>query len=151
VAPSVAIGLGQLAMFGAINVIAGVPLPADPIPLLLAVIGGIALCVGAGLATAIVTTTPERAQITTLPLTFVLLVAAIAVALVPTAGAWRALVAVPGAAVGDLTRLAFVGGTWTPEIGGIPAVVPAVVALAAWSLVFGLLARRYFRWEDRNA
>ncbi|MDN5929783.1 MAG: ABC transporter permease [Pseudonocardia sp.] len=149
VAPYVAIGAGQLVLFGVLDAVLGVPLPADPLPLVLAVLGGIAFCVLAGLATTIVTSTPERAQYTTMPLLFALLGTGIVLTVAPTEGAWRLLVAIPGAAIGDLTRFAFVGGTWDAGAVGLPLVLQAVLALVAWSAVFGVLARRRFRWDPR--
>ncbi|MGH3566733.1 MAG: ABC transporter permease [Pseudonocardia sp.] len=150
VAPGVAVGLIQLLIFTVINVSAGAPLPADPLPLALALLGGLALSVTAALATSVVTPSPERAQITTLPLTFVLLGGAIALSIVPLEGWWQTLVAVPGASIGQLSLFAFAGGTWADGLGGLPALLPAVAALLIWPVVFGTLARRRFRWDQRN-
>lgn len=149
VAPAVAVGILQLVIFAVVNLGAGIPLPVDPLPLVLALLGGLALCVLAALATAVVTPSPERAQITTLPLTFVLLGAGIALVVIPAQGWWRALVAVPGAAIGDLTRLAYTGGAWEAGVGGVPAVLPALVALVAWPVIFAALTRNRFRWDPR--
>lgn len=150
VAPYVVIGVGQVALFGVIDVVAGVPLPADPVPLVLALVGGLAMCVLAALATSIVTSTAEKAQYTTLPLTFTLLGAAVAGAVVPADGLWQMFLVVPGAAVGDLIRLAFEGGTWAAP-GGMPVLLAPLAALALWIGVFGGVARRRFRWDDRVA
>jgi ABC-2 type transport system permease protein len=150
VAPSVVLGLAQLVVFAVINAATGAPLPVDPVPLVLAVLGGLALVVTAALATTIVTQSPERAQITTLPLTFVLLGAAIVLAIAPLDGWWQALVAVPGAAIGQLAQLTMTGATWAPGALGLPAAVPALVALVVWPVVFGVLAMRRFRWDPRH-
>lgn len=149
-APSLVLGLAQLVVFAVIDVVFGVPLPADALPMALAVLGGLALVVTAAVATSIVTPSAERAQITTLPLVFVLLGAAIVLAIAPPGTWWQALVVVPGAAVGQLTQLAMTGATWTPGIGGVPAVLPAFVATVAWPVVLGVLARRRFRWDPRH-
>lgn len=151
VAPAVVIAAVQLAVFAGVDAVTGVPWPADPVPLVLALVGGLALCVAAGLVTTIVTSNPERAQITTMPLTFVLLGSAVALATLPPEGVGRALVALPGAAVGDLARLAFDGGTWDAGAAGLPAALPALVALVVWPVVFAVVARRRFRWDDRSA
>lgn len=150
VAPAVVIGVVQLAVFTVINGVTGIPLPADPVVLVLGVLGGLALAVPAALATTIVTRSPERAQITTLPLTFLLLGAAIAAAVLPAEGWLRALVAVPGAAVGDLVRLGVTGEAWAAGVLGLPQAVPALVASVVWPVVFVVLTRRGFRWDERS-
>ena len=150
IAPCVVIGLAQLLLFVPFNAFVGVPVPPDPLALVLAVLGGFALTVTAALATTVVTTTPERAQITTLPLVFVVLGAAIAVVVVPAGGWWQVLVAVPGAAIGELAQYGIVGGGWDAGAAGLPALVPALVALVAWPVVFAVLAARSFRWDPRT-
>jgi hypothetical protein len=80
---------------------------------------------------------------------FVLLGAAVATAVLPVVGWWQALAGVPGAAIGLLVRFAFLGGGWDAT-GGLPAMLPALVALVVWPVVFALLARRSFRWEPRR-
>ncbi|TQM15998.1 ABC transporter permease [Pseudonocardia kunmingensis] len=150
VLPIVLLGLAQLAVFAVVDVLTGVPAPADPVPLVLAVVGGLAWGITAGLATGVATPTPERARITTLPMVFVLLGAAIVLAIAPLGGWWQALVVVPGGAVGQLARLAMTGTTWEAALGGLPAVVPALIALVAWPVVFGVLAVRRFRWGPRH-
>ncbi|MEJ3655721.1 ABC transporter permease [Actinomycetes bacterium KLBMP 9759] len=149
-APSVVLGIGQLVIFAVIDAVAGGPLPLDPLALIVGIVGGIALSVTAALATSIVTPTPERSQITTLPLTFVLLGAAIAMAMVPLAGWWHALVLVPGAAMGTLVQIAMNGDMWVAGSGGIPAGLPSLVATIAWPIVFAVLASRTFTWDPRH-
>ncbi len=150
IAPTVAVGLLQLVLFVPFNAYMGMPVPADPLALALAALGGLALAVAAALATTVVTATPERAQITTLPLVFLILGAAIAVAVIPADGWWGLLALVPGAAIGELAGYGLAGGAWGPGLAGLPAVLPALVALVVWPVVFGLLARRSFRWDPRT-
>ena len=150
VLPTVVLGLVQLLLFAAINAATGIPLPVDPVPLTFAVLGGVVLAVTAALATTVVTPSAERAQITTLPLMLVLLGSAIILAIAPAEGVWQAAVVVPGAAVGQLVQLSMTGTTWTPAALGLPAVLPAVVALVAWSAVFARVAARRFRWDPRG-
>jgi ABC-2 type transport system permease protein len=147
--PCVVIALVQLLLFVPFDIYLGVSAPVDPVALVLAALGGLALAVTAALATTVVTASPERAQITTLPMVFVLLGAAVATAVLPVVGWWQALAVVPGAAIGLLVRFAFLGGGWDVT-GGLPAMLPALVALVVWPVVFALLARRSFRWEPRR-
>lgn len=148
--PAVATAAVHLVLYAVINTVLGAPFPADVVPLVLAILGGLALCVTAGFATTIVTPSPERAQITTLPLFFVMMGAAIAVPILPLDSWWQALVLVPGAPLGLLTQLAFTGGTWAPGLLGLPAALPGLVSLIVWPVVFAGLAKRNFRWDPRT-
>ncbi len=148
--PAVAIAAVHLVLYGIVNVVLGMRWPADPVPLLVALVGGLAVCVTAAFTTAVVTPTPERAQITTLPLFFVMFAAALALPVVPLDSWWQALVLVPGAPIGQLSALAFAGGAWAPGLLGLPAMLPSLVSSVAWPVVFAVLARRHFRWDPRN-
>lgn len=151
IAPAVGLGLVQLVIFGVFDVVTGRATPADAVPLLLAVLGGVVMLVAAGLATASVTPSPERSQITTLPLTFLVLGGVVATSVIPlTIPALQALALVPGAAVGQLVQLAMTGETWSPGFAGVPLVVPAVAGLVLWAAVFARLAVRKFRWDPRR-
>lgn len=147
--PAVAIAIVHLVLYAIINTLLGAPFPADVVPLALAVAGGLAVCVTAGFATSIVTPTPERAQITTLPLFFLMFAAAFVVPILPVDSWWQALVLVPGAPIGLLTQLAFTGGTWAPGLLGLPAALPGIVSLIGWTVAFAVLAQRRFRWDPR--
>ncbi|GEL20006.1 ABC transporter permease [Pseudonocardia asaccharolytica] len=147
VAPSVVLGIGQLVIFAVINAVFGAPLPSSPVPLVLALLAGLALMVAAALATTVVTPSPERAQVTTLPLVFVVLGAAVALLMLPLEGWWQALVALPGAGIGQLVRLAFAPGG---EAGGLLPTLLAAFTVLAWAVLFGWFARRRFRWDPRS-
>jgi ABC-2 type transport system permease protein len=148
-APSVVLGVVQLVVFAVVNVGTGAPPPVDLAALLLAVVGGLALVVTAALATSIITPSPERAQITTLPLMFVMLGVGVVAAIAPAQGWWGALVIVPGAAVGELAQLAMIGGSWASS-DGLPAILPPLAASVVWPLLLGAVALRRFRWDPRH-
>jgi ABC-2 type transport system permease protein len=148
--PSVVLAFFQLAVFAVVNMVTGTPLPSDPLPLVLAVLGGLALVVAAALATSTVTPSPERAQITTLPLMFLMLGVGVVAAIAPAQGWWSVLMVVPGAAVGDLTQLAMMGGSWSAGAAALPAILPSLVALVAWPAAFGVFATRRFHWDPRH-
>jgi ABC-2 type transport system permease protein len=149
--PSVAIGIGQLLIFAVFDAVTGTPAPVDPLPLVLALLGGLAFAVTAALATAVVTPSPERAQITTLPLTFLLLGGAVATAAIPlSVPPLQLLALVPGAGIGQLAQMAMVGGAWSAGLGGVPMVVLPVLGLIGWSVALGMFATRRFRWDPRR-
>jgi ABC-2 type transporter. len=146
VAPSAVVAVGQIVVFAVLNAVFGVPFATDPLAFVLAVLAGLAQAIAAALATAVVTPSAERAQITTLPLMFLLLAGAVVVTFVPLEGWWQALLAVPGAGPGVLVRFAVEGGLWAG--GLVPAL--ALAATVAWTVGFAAFARRRFRWDPRR-
>jgi ABC-2 type transport system permease protein len=154
VAPGVALAIAQLIVLAVVDAAEGAPVPAEPGALVLAVLAGLSLCLTAALATTLITPTPERAQITTMPLLFVLMGGAVALTL-PVAALRsgtlpQTLMAVPGANIGRLTALAYSGHTWSIGVAGLPAALPPILAMIAWPLLLGWLSARYFRWEPRR-
>jgi ABC-2 type transport system permease protein len=114
-------------------------------PLVLAVTGGTALAVALAFITAAFTTTPEMAQITTLPVFLALFGGGFWVGgTEPTEVTW-AMVAVPGGAVAQLARLGWDGTGLSAS-----TVLPAVVAMTATALAAAWLAARVFRWQPRS-
>lgn len=151
VSPALAIAAVHLVIYAVLDVVLGAPAPVDVLSLVLAVVGGLAVCVAGAFATTLVTPSPERAQITTLPLFLVMFAAAFAAPLLPAGTVWQLVSLLPGAAVGQFAQFAFVGGTWAPGLLGLPAVLPALVGLVVWPVVFAVVARRWFRWDPRTS
>jgi ABC-2 type transport system permease protein len=140
IAPVAVLALAQMVLFVVIDLAIGVPMPSSPFALVLAAVGGLALVVTAALATSVVTPTPERSQITTLPLFFVMIGAAVLLAFLPLDGMLSVLNLVPGAPLGSLANVAYGGSAFS---------LMQVVSLVVWPLAFGLLAKRNFRWDAR--
>ncbi|WP_158894164.1 ABC transporter permease [Amycolatopsis anabasis] len=149
-APGLITALVQLIVFGIIDTVVGAPAPSDPGALLLAILAGLSLSVTAALATTLITPSPERANITGLPLVFVLIIGSIVLTVNTSGTLPQVLMAVPGATIGRLTALVYGGGTWTIGAAGLPAALPAIAALLFWPIVFVVLARKRFRWDQRN-
>lgn len=150
VAPSVVVGIGQLVVLTALDAVLGIPILTDPLPLVLGAVGAMAMVVSAAAATSVITPAPERTNVTTLPLTFLLLGGTVAMVFAPIGGWWDAVLLVPGAGLGRLVAFAGNGLTWTTGLGGLPAVVLPVLSLVAWTYVFAWVSRRCFRWDRRN-
>ncbi|APU12660.1 hypothetical protein [Actinoalloteichus fjordicus] len=149
-APIALVALGQAAVLFAICLLAGAPLPAQPLTVIAGVVAGIGLTVLAGLATATLTRTVELAQLTTGPL----LIAALA-------GMYLRLSSDPnlvllGLAMPLTGPLELVSAGWAgssllvvPE--GLPDVeLVAVGGTALWVALFGVVIHKAFRWEPRS-
>ncbi|WP_158628650.1 ABC transporter permease [Saccharopolyspora rhizosphaerae] len=131
--PGVLLGVLQAVLLLAISIGMGAPVP-SPLPVLLALVLGTGLCVGAGVATSARTSSSEQAQITTLPMFLALLGGVMAVIAGPR---WLLL---PGGGIGGLVHHA---------VTGEGDVLPAAGSLLAWTVLFALLAKAWFRWEPR--
>lgn len=140
IAPAAVLALVQMVLFVAVDIGFGLPMPTSPLAIVLAVVGGVALVVTAALATSIITPTAERAQITTLPLFFVMVGAAVVLSFLPLEGMATMINMVPGAALGSLANVAFGGSAFS---------VVQIAGLVIWPVIFALYARRNFRWEAR--
>ncbi|MFG3342259.1 ABC transporter permease [Glycomyces sp. NPDC048151] len=116
--------------------------PAHPELLVLAFANGAVTSVALGFLTASFTKTPEAAQITVIPGTF-LFMAGVFLGLFEFEGPKSLLAsAVPGAGLTELTRLAWDGGSYASALE--PLLLSTAVAAAA-----ALLAARLFRWQPR--
>lgn len=142
--PAVLLGLAQIALVVGLSVFGGLPLPSTWWPLVLAVVGGAAMCAAAGVLTSGFTPGAESAQITTAPFFFALLMGGILV--MREAGeAGLPLLLLPGGAVAEFLRLA-----WAES--GVPAAEAATAAgvLLLWIVMPTALAARTFRWTPRS-
>ncbi|QUH00103.1 ABC transporter permease [Saccharopolyspora erythraea] len=142
--PTAVLGVVQSAVVLGLSAAFGAPLGGNPLLLVVAVAGGLAMCLVAGIATSGRTSTAEQAQITTLPFFFAMFGGAIW-ASVSAGGTWAALL-LPGAAVAELVRLSMTPQDWIAQVS---AAGPALLALLGWVLLCGVAARSWFRWDPR--
>lgn len=147
--PALAVTAVHLVVFLVANPLLGAPAPADVLSLVLAVVAGLTLNVAAAYATAIVTSTAERAQITTMPLFMLAMGAGAACAAIPTDTPFALFTLLPGGAVGSFAGFAMDGGAFATGFLGLPAIVLPLVSLIAWPIVFAMLTRPRFKWDPR--
>lgn len=126
---------------GVLAVADGLP-RVDPLPLLAAVAGGIGAAGVLAVATAAVTPAPESAQLTTAPIALAFAGGGLWAVRTPAADVGWPMLALPGASVTQLARLAV-----EPAAG---SAVPATVALAAVIVIGTPVAVRAFRWDPRR-
>lgn len=119
-------------------------IPAE-IPLL--IVSGlslVAMMVGLALATAGITTSPEHAQVTTLPITMGTSAVAFWIGFTGTEELGTLKRLLPGGSATELTINAWNGGT--DLVDNLLLLPPTV----AWVAVGVLLAKRFFQWEPRR-
>ncbi len=155
--PAVVIAWGQAALAAVTSaLLVGLPLPVNPLLVLLALVLGAAVFVLLAAATTALTRSVEMAQLTTLP--FLIIPLNFSGLFFPLSelpeGLDQLSRLLPLTPVVELLRLGLSGTTpdgSTVSLAGsfAPAVQPVLVLLA-WVLVGGLATRRWFRWEPRR-
>jgi ABC-2 type transport system permease protein len=142
IAPIAIIGFVQVTIvLTALSVSAGAP-PVHIALLIVAILATEAMFVGFALATAGVTNSPEHAQVTTLPLFFVVLGVSIWITLTGTEDlAWLKRV-LPG---GGATQLIMT--SWTG--GDLSSIALLIVPTLTWAVVGAVAAKQMFHWEPR--
>lgn len=141
--PVVVLALVQTAVIlTALAVVSGAP---ANVPLLAAaVLGTVAMMIGLALATAGLTTSPEHAQVTTLPVSIGVIAISGWVGISGTEDLTLLKRLLPGGAATELALNAWNGGA---------SVADSLLLLAptlAWVVVAVALAARLFRWEPRR-
>jgi ABC-2 type transport system permease protein len=138
--PTVTLAIVQAVLIAVLFIAFGAPFPEQPLFVLVAAVGGAALCAALALATTRVTATAEMAQVTTMPFFFAALAGAFWVVTKPIEEATTLMIVNPGGAIVHLVR-----GGW--DGGG--DMLTAVAALVVWSALGYEIAKRTFRWEPR--
>lgn len=151
VTPLVALLLVQAALlWGATGAVLGQAPGRWPLLLVAVLLGGLT-CVPLAFLTAALTRTYEAAQLTTMPVFFILVAGLVWVVATPPESVTLPMLAVPGGAVAQLARYGWGGpGVPLPEGGLLAAVAPGVLIALALAAVAWWLAARQFRWEPRR-
>ncbi|UFN44921.1 ABC transporter permease [Nocardioides okcheonensis] len=143
VLPATALAVVQLA--GVLAVLAAVAGPPARVALVAAgVLATIAMMLGLGLATAGLTSSPEHAQVTTLPVSLGTIAVGIWVGISGTEELGLVKRLLPGGAATELMTDAWNGGV--PVADSLVLLAPTL----AWVAVAVFLALRLFRWEPRR-
>ncbi|WP_116952010.1 ABC transporter permease [Jiangella endophytica] len=128
-----------LAVFGLVTTA-----PAEVLLLAVAILATLAMMVGLALATAGLTNSPEHAQVTTLPISLLVIAVASWVGIAGTEDLTVLKRALPGGSATELMVDAWNGGV--PLADSLPLLAPTL----AWVVVAISLASRMFRWEPRR-
>ncbi|RLK59229.1 ABC transporter permease [Actinokineospora cianjurensis] len=130
--PFAVIGLAQSVLLTGVVFAAGAPVPGNPLGLVIAIVGGVAVNAAVGLLTAAFTASAEAAQITTAPFFFAALGGAIWA--LTTGSPWAT--ALPGGAIAAL-------------VGGEDVLRP-LASLVVWTVVAAALGLRHTKWDPRD-
>lgn len=151
--PGAAVTLVVAVVSVVLAAVLGLPLPTNPVLLLLAVLLAIATFAAFAIWTASWTQTAESAQLTSAPVIALSTVGFVVPVLPEAARPWVELT--PGAAVELLVRISWFGQERAGSEPGMSfldtwlAAAPSLGALAGWTLLAVVIARRSLRWEPR--
>lgn len=142
VAPLVVINVLQIAVILTVLAVVGEP-PANVPALVLTLLLVEAMFLGLALATSGLTNSPDHAQVTTLPIFFITVGAAMWVAITGTEDLALIKRLIPGGAVAELAI-----GAWDGiDLG---QVIPIAMPTLVWVVVAFVVASQLFRWEPRR-
>lgn len=142
--PITAISLAQVGLILVAFAVVVSDVPANIPLLVVAIAATFAMVLALGMATAGVTSSSERAQITTLPVSLGLVAVAVWVGVTGTESLALVKRLLPGGAATELVLQAWNGGT--PVGDSLLLLAPTL----GWVGVAVLLATRLFRWEPRR-
>lgn len=148
-APVVVMGLVQVLIYFTFCVAIGAPLPTHPWLVLIGVVLGVLLTVGAGMATAALSKSVEATHVTSFP------VLTLAMAGLLTYSAPQVAVAVTGVAMPVMGPADLVGKGWAGFDTGVtlaqlPGPLLGLASTLLWTVIFGAVIARWFRWEPRS-
>ena len=154
-APGTAITLVVTMLTVPLGAAAGLPLPVNPVLVVVGVLLACAAFAALAVWTAAWTRSAEAAQMTSMPVIVLAMVGLLTPAFPESVHPWLALT--PGGALDSLVRVAWFGRTTEANsadtIGFVAIwaeVAPALAVLAAWAVLSMALARRSMRWEPRT-
>jgi len=121
--------------------------PTNPLLLLVAILLGVAMCATLGFATTGMVSSTQQADMAAMPFFLLLLGTGVWASTNGADGPNMVQTATPGGAVVDLARISYdATASFTAQLG---EALPALAALAVWTAIGAVAAKRYFRWEKR--
>lgn len=149
--------LGCSVIVAAVVYATGASAPVNPVLMVAAMVLGVIIFALLALATSAMTKNAEAAQITSMPVMVLAMVGMGVIRTILPDNLARLADRTPFAAVSDLVSLGATGKVATaPDSAGAFSFaetftegLPALATLGAWAIVALLLAKQYFRWDDR--
>lgn len=146
---------GLLVVYGVL--VRGMPVPANPLTMLLAMLFGAAVLAAFGAALSAVTHSTEAAMLTTLPTVAIFLLAP--GVLVPLGTLPESIENVasllPMGPFTEVLRTGWlgheIGGPELTFVGSTADALPWLAVLAVWLVIAAAVTQRYFRWEPRRS
>jgi ABC-2 type transport system permease protein len=148
VAPVAVVTVGQSLLMVVIIAVGASSVPANPLPLLAAIVFGTVMSVGLGMATTGFASSGEQAQTVATPVFFVLIGTAVWAGMNLADGLDLMHQLTPGGAVVQLVWWSYTSEASFPT--ALTEALPALGGMVGWAAIGAGAARRYFRWEPRS-
>ena len=155
-APSAGLAVVLMVLALILLIVLGAPAPVNVVPLIVSVLGGIAVSAALGFLTSAFTTNAEAAQITSLPVMILAIASQSTFRALMPEQVTRIIDRTPFALMGDLAHLAWSGTTVTGgfeplESGAALAAATApMLMLALWAIALLVLVPRVMKWESNR-
>lgn len=155
-APSSLLAVVLMVLALILLIVLGAPAPVNVVPLIVSVLGGIAVSAALGFLTSAFTTNAEAAQITSLPVMILAIASQSTFRALMPEQVTRIIDRTPFALMGDLAHLAWSGTTVTGgfeplESGAALAAATApMLMLALWAVALLVLVPRVMKWESNR-
>ena len=142
-------------------VVLGAPGPVNVLPIIVAVLLGLAVCTGLALVTSGMTKNAEAAQITSLPVMILMFASMGSIRQMFPDSVNSIIERTPFALIFDLSQYGWAGNTMTDRIaedgpapldftGVLSETWPMMVMLAAWAVVCLWAGAKYVKWDVRS-
>src|SRR5690606_30965920 len=148
VTPVAVVTVGQSLLMVVIIAVGASSVPANPLPLLAAIVFGTVMSVGLGMATTGFASSGEQAQTVATPVFFVLIGTAVWAGMNLADGLDLMHQLTPGGAVVQLVWWSYTSEASFPT--ALTEALPALGGMVGWAAIGAGAARRYFRWEPRS-
>lgn len=156
-APALLLAIVMITLMMALSIpLLRLPLPENPLALVLGLVLGALMLVPLALVTANITRTVESAQVTSLPAMVVLMLGTGTILPAELLPEWagRLIAILPSAPITALVRLGWLGidADGAAVLGGDvwTSIAAQCGILLAWALLGALIVREHFRWEPRG-
>lgn len=156
-APALLLAAVMITLMTALSIpLLDLPLPKNPLALVVGLGLGAVMLVPLALVTANITRTVESAQVTSLPAMVILMIGAGGVLPAEILPEWvvRLIAVLPSAPIAALVRLGWLGidadGASVAGADAWALLAGQTGILLAWALVGALIVREHFRWEPRG-
>lgn len=146
--PGAVVTLGLSVLFVAVLLVAGAPVPGNPLLMVVALVLGLIISTALALVVSGMTQNAEAAQITSLPVIILAMISLSSTRAMLPESFGRILDLTPFAVISDLVQVGWIGST--PVGDPSSDMWRLFLILVLWTMVTVMAAHRYMRWDTHR-